>query len=117
MKIGIKESEARQLVVSALTAAGLKDAFALTLFGGGYCWVYDYSNHSPSMQRMPLYHMAPEPTPLLANMSSFSLIREDPSMDIAAMSQGQVLMLHHHVRSISAEFNSIGVRRLHCQTL
>ncbi|TBU50944.1 Creatinase/aminopeptidase [Dichomitus squalens] len=33
MKVGIKESEARQLVVRALTAAGLKDAFALTLFG------------------------------------------------------------------------------------
>ncbi|KAI1794518.1 Creatinase/aminopeptidase [Ganoderma leucocontextum] len=33
MRIGMKESEAKQLVISALTAAGLKDAFALTLFG------------------------------------------------------------------------------------
>ena len=105
MKIGIKESEARQLVVSALTAAGLKDAFALTLFGGGYCWVYDYSDHLPSMQRLPLYHMAPEPMPLLANMSLFSLIREDLSMGIAATSQGQVLMLHDQLRNVSAESN------------
>ncbi len=35
MRIGIKESEAKQLVINALTAAGLKDAFSLTLFGGG----------------------------------------------------------------------------------
>lgn len=34
MRIGTKESEAKELVISALTAAGLKDAFALTLFGG-----------------------------------------------------------------------------------
>lgn len=30
----MKESEAKQLVVNALIVAGLKDAFALTLFGG-----------------------------------------------------------------------------------
>ncbi|EIW60043.1 peptidase M24 [Trametes versicolor FP-101664 SS1] len=33
MKIGMRESEAGQLVTSALTAAGLKGGFALTLFG------------------------------------------------------------------------------------
>ncbi|CDO72871.1 hypothetical protein BN946_scf185002.g56 [Trametes cinnabarina] len=33
MKIGMHESEARQLIQSALTAAGLQGAFALTLFG------------------------------------------------------------------------------------
>ncbi|KAI9065117.1 peptidase M24 [Trametes sanguinea] len=33
MRIGMRESEAGQLINSALTAAGLKDAFALTLFG------------------------------------------------------------------------------------
>ena len=34
MKIGMRESEARQLVVAALTAAGLEGASSLTLFGG-----------------------------------------------------------------------------------
>ncbi|OBZ75936.1 ATP-dependent rRNA helicase RRP3 [Grifola frondosa] len=33
MHIGIRESEARQLILGALTAAGLKDADAITLFG------------------------------------------------------------------------------------
>ncbi|KAI0831476.1 peptidase M24 [Trametes gibbosa] len=33
MKIGIRESEAGQLIRTALTAAGLKDEYALTLFG------------------------------------------------------------------------------------
>ncbi|KAI0748284.1 Creatinase/aminopeptidase [Daedaleopsis nitida] len=33
MKIGMRESEARQLIESALTAAGLNGGFALTLFG------------------------------------------------------------------------------------
>ena len=34
MRIGMRESEARQLVEAELAAEGLKDAFALTLFGG-----------------------------------------------------------------------------------
>lgn len=36
MKIGMRESEARQLIESALTAAGLKGGSALTLFGGEF---------------------------------------------------------------------------------
>ncbi|KAI0362285.1 peptidase M24 [Trametes cingulata] len=40
MNIGIRESEAGRLVRDALTAAGLKDPFALTLFGG-QCYAED----------------------------------------------------------------------------
>lgn len=34
MYIGIRESEAGKLIRDAITSTGLKDAYALTLFGG-----------------------------------------------------------------------------------
>jgi hypothetical protein len=34
MYIGIRESEARTIIVKALTAAGLSDGYSLVLFGG-----------------------------------------------------------------------------------
>ena len=44
MYIGIRESEARNLVQQALSAAGLQNPFAITLFGRMFSSSFPYPN-------------------------------------------------------------------------
>lgn len=85
MKIGIRESDARQLIQSALLSAGLKDVFVLTLFGGESLIVYQLviliAVYSQTMLRSL---MAVVPIVCSANTTTSSLIVVDPFRDIRA---------------------------------